>query len=140
MALSRVKIVFLLCFILAAVTLIIFNQSDVVHVKPKMKSVRCTPKTELNEQATPFQTKVKGFVMVPVGLQKTRKSNGAHPSNSPKPRIMEDVNKNESRSIKRNYSNSASKPRNKTSAPYRAKPKVFLSVNIVKTMRRFRAF
>ena len=126
MALSRAKIVFLLCFILAAVTLIIFNQSDVVHVKPKMKSVRCTPKTELNEQATPFQTKVKGFVMVPVGLQKTRKSNGAHPSNSPKPRIMEDVNKNESRSIKRNNSNSASKPRNKTSAPHKAKPKVFI--------------
>ena len=126
MALSRAKIVFLLCFILAAVTLIIFNQSDVVHVKPKMKSVRCTPKTELNEQATPFQTKVKGFVMVPVGLQKTRKSNGAHPSNSPKPRIMEDVNKNESRSIKRNNSNSASKPRNKTSAPHTAKPKVFI--------------
>ena len=126
MALSRAKIVFLLCFILAAVTLIIFNQSAVVHVKPKMKSVRCTPRTELNEQATPFQTKVKGFVMVPVGLQKTRKSNGAHPSNSPKPRIMEDVNKNESRSIKRNNSNSASKPRNKTSAPYTAKPKVFI--------------
>ena len=126
MALSRAKIVFLLCFILAAVTLIIFNQSDVVHVKPKMKSVRCTPKTELNEQATPFQTKVKGFVMVPVGLQKTRKLNGAHPLNSPKPRIMEDVNKNESRSIKRNNSNSASKPRNKTSAPHTAKPKVFI--------------
>ena len=126
MALSRAKIVFLLCFILATVTLIIFNQSDVVLVKPKMKSVRCTPKTELNEQATPFQTKVKGFVMVPVGLQKTRKLNGAHPLNSPKPRIMEDVNKNESRSIKRNNSNSASKPRNKTSAPHKAKPKVFI--------------
>ena len=126
MAFSSGKKVHLLVSILAAITIIIFSHSGILHLKLKMKSVHCIPKTEVNEQATPFQTKVKGFVMVPVGLQKTRKSNGAHPSNSPKPRIMEDVNKNESRSIKRNNSNSASKPRNKTSAPYTAKPKVFI--------------
>lgn len=126
MAFSSGKKVHLLCSILAAIALIIFSHSGILHLKLKMKSVHCIPKTELNEQATPFQTKVKGFVMVPAGLQKTRKPNGAHPLNSPKPRIIEDVNKNESRSIKRNNSNSASKPRNKTSAPYTAKPKVFI--------------
>ena len=126
MALSRAKIVFLLCFILAAVTFVIFNQSDILQLKPKMKSVLCKPKTELNEQATPFQTEVKGFIKVPADLQKTRETNGAHPSNSPKPRIIQDVNKNKSRFIKRNNSNRTSKPRNKTSAPYTTKPKVFI--------------
>ena len=55
MAFSRVKKVYLLCSILAAVTLIIFSYSDILHLKLKMKSVHCIPKTELNEQATPFQ-------------------------------------------------------------------------------------
>ena len=29
-----------------------------------MKSVHCIPKTEVNEQATPFQNEVEGFVKV----------------------------------------------------------------------------
>ena len=55
MAFSRGKKVYLLCSILAAVNIIIFSHSDILHLKPKMKSVHCIPKTELNEQATPFQ-------------------------------------------------------------------------------------
>ena len=48
---------------------------------------------------------------VPAGLQKTRKPNGTHPLNSPEQGIMPDVNQNQSRSIKRNKSNKASKPK-----------------------------
>ena len=53
MAFSRSKKVYLLCSILAAVNIIIFSHSDILHLKLKMKSVRGIP--ELNEQATPFQ-------------------------------------------------------------------------------------
>ena len=62
--------------------------------------------------------KKKGFgPEIPAGLQKTRKPNGTNPLNSPKQGIMQDVNKSKLRSIKRNNSNKASKPRNKTIAP-----------------------
>ena len=55
MVFSRSKKVYLLCSILAAVNIIMFSHSDILHLKLKMKSVHCIPKTELNEQATPFQ-------------------------------------------------------------------------------------
>ena len=64
MAFSSSKIVYLLCSTLAAVILIIFIHSDILHLKLKMKSVHRIPKTELNEQATPFQNEVEGFVKV----------------------------------------------------------------------------
>ena len=64
---------------------------------------------------------------VPAGLQKTRKPNGTHPLNSPKQGIMQDVNKSKLRSIKRNNSNRASKPRKQSLRNiYMAKPKVFI--------------
>ena len=64
-ALPGTKIVVLLFFIsLTAVTLVIFSHSDILHLRPKIKSVLCTPKTELNEQATPCQNEVEGFVKV----------------------------------------------------------------------------
>ena len=45
-----------------------------------MKSVHCIPKTELNEQATPFQNEVEGFVKV-----KARRATGAlAPSTGPR--------------------------------------------------------
>ena len=64
MAFASGKIVHLLCSILAAVILIIFSHSGILHLKLKMKSVHRIPKTELNEQATPFQNEVEGFVKV----------------------------------------------------------------------------
>ena len=64
MAFSSGKKVHLLVSILAAITLIIFSHSGILHLKLKMKSVHCIPKTELNEQATPFQNEVEGFVKV----------------------------------------------------------------------------
>ena len=64
MAFSSAKKVHLLVSILAAITLIIFSHSGILHLKLKMKSVHCIPKTELNEQATPFQNEVEGFVKV----------------------------------------------------------------------------
>ena len=64
MSFSSSKKVHLLCSILAAVILIIFSHSGILHLKLKMKSVHRIPKTELNEQATPFQNDVEGFVKV----------------------------------------------------------------------------
>ena len=55
MAFSRDKKVLLLCSILTAINIIIVSHSDILHLKLKMKSVHCIPKTEFNEQATPFQ-------------------------------------------------------------------------------------
>ena len=66
MAFSSGKKVHLLCSILAAVILIIFSHSGILHLKLKMKSVHRIPKTELNEQATPFQDEAEGFVKVQV--------------------------------------------------------------------------
>ena len=64
MAFSSGKKVHLLVSILAAITIIIFSHSGILHLKLKMKSVHCIPKTEVNEQATPFQNEVEGFVKV----------------------------------------------------------------------------
>ena len=64
MAFSSGKKVHLLCSILAAVILIIFSHSGILHLNLKMKSVYRILKTELNEQATPFQNEVEGFVKV----------------------------------------------------------------------------
>ena len=67
MALPRTQIVVLLCFIsLTTVTVVIFSHSDILHLRTKIKSVLSTPKTELNEQTTPCQNEVEGFVKVQV--------------------------------------------------------------------------
>ena len=66
MAFSSGKKVHLLVSILAAITLTIFSHSGILHLKLKMKSVHRIPNTELNEQATPFQDEVEGFVKVQV--------------------------------------------------------------------------
>ena len=64
MALPRTKVVVFLCIIsVTAVTLVIFSHSVILRLKPKIESVLCTP-TELNEQATPCQNEVEGFVKV----------------------------------------------------------------------------
>ena len=60
----------------------------------------------------PAKKKKNGYgPEVPAGLQKTRKPNGTHPLNSPEQGIMPDVNQNQSKSIKGNNSNRASKPK-----------------------------
>ena len=83
MAFSSGKKVHLLVSILAAITLIIFSHSGILHLKLKMKSVHCIPKTELNEQATPFQDEVEGFVKVQV-RREGGKTGALAPSTGPR--------------------------------------------------------
>ena len=82
MAFSSGKKVHLLVSILAAITLIIFSHSGILHLKLKMKSVHCIPKTELNEQATPFQNEVEGFVKVQARREGVRLVR-SHPPQAP---------------------------------------------------------
>ena len=73
MALPGTKAVVFLCFIsVIAVTLVIFSHSDILRLQPKIKGILCTPKTELNGQATPCQNEVEGFVKVQARKREVR--------------------------------------------------------------------
>ena len=90
MAFSSGKKVHLLVSILAAITLIIFSHSGILHLKLKMKSVHCIPKTELNEQATPFQDEVEGFVKVQARREGGIRLVRSHPPQAPEVHLFID--------------------------------------------------